>query len=72
MSIGEVVTTASGWGGIGASSTGGGGGANLVFVSIGAHNPPGASHGVLHPASSVAATAQARPARFFISIDAPT
>ena len=75
MSIGDVVTIAAGGGGIGAS-TGGAGGVNLVFVSTGAHNPPGALHGVLQPASAptnrLHASVTARFARFFFSIDAPT
>ena len=72
-SMGDVTTTAAGGGGIGASTTGGG--ASLVFVSTGAHNPPGALHGVLQPTSEPAAkpyaSVTARLARFFFSIDAP-
>ena len=66
MSIGDVVTTAAG----------GAAGVILVFVSTGAHNPPGALHGVLQPTSEPATTPHAsvtaRLARFFFSIDAPT
>ena len=76
ISMGEVVTTASGGGAMGASTTGGGSGIDLVFVSTGAHNPPGAPHGVLQPTSEPATTPHAsvaaRLARFFFSIDAPT
>ena len=75
-SMGDVTTTAAGGGAMGASTTGAAAGVNLVFVSTGAHNPPGAPHGVLQPTSEPATTPHAsvaaRLARFFFSIDAPT
>ena len=74
--MGEVVTTASGGGAMGASTTGGGSGIDLVFVSTGAHNPPGALHGVLQPTSEPMdrphASVTARFPSFLFSIDAPT
>lgn len=69
--MGDVVTTASGGGGMGARMTGDGVGIDLVIVSSGAHNPPGALQGVLQPASIPAAVTVASPKRFFISIDSP-
>jgi hypothetical protein len=71
-----VVTMASGGGAMGARTTGAGSGINLVFVSTGAHNPPGALHGVLQPTSEPMdrpyASATARLPSFLFSIDAPT
>jgi hypothetical protein len=51
--------------------TGGGpagiGGA-LVIGAIGAHNPPGASQGVLHPSSNTAAAHSSNTFTLFLSI----
>jgi hypothetical protein len=70
-STGMVSTSASGMTGATISGARGWAGATLVFGSIGAHNPPGLSQGVLQALSMASALTANKPFRLLISITTP-